>query len=98
MRRIRCAIVLASLLALTACGPAPRRAEKSPMQQRIEKMFNAADADRDEWLTPSELEAGFPWLAGKFAEIDSDHNGKVSLAELTSYIELSRMLPEAKKK
>lgn len=85
------------VLAVVACGSAPRRAGKSPMQQRIEKMFNAADSDGDEWLTPAELDAGFPWLAGKFADIDTDHNGKVSLAEITSYIELSRMLPEKKR-
>jgi hypothetical protein len=86
------------LLSLAACAGPSRRAEKSPMQLRIEKMFNAADADRDEWLTPDELAAGFPWLDGKFADIDTDHNGKVSLAELTSYIELSRMLAPEKKR
>jgi hypothetical protein len=91
-------VLVVMLLALTACGPAPRRADKSPMQQRIERMFAAADKDGDEWLTPQELDAGFPWLAGKFADIDTDHNGKVSLAEITSYIELQRMLPDPSRK
>ena len=91
-------IVLLVLLSLAACGAPQQRPNKSPMQQRIEKMFNAADTDGDEWLTPAELDAGFPWLAGKFAEIDTDHNGKVSLAEITSYIELSRMLPDPNRK
>ena len=100
MKRVSSAsgLVFLLVLALVACGAAPRRAGKSPMQQRIEKMFTAADTDGDEWLTPAELDAGFPWLAGKFAEIDTDHNGKVSLAEVTSYIELSRMLPDSSRK
>ncbi len=98
MSRIQHVVVVATLLALAACSAPSRRSEKSPMQQRIEKMFTAADTDGDEWLTPAELDAGFPWLAGKFAEIDTDHNGKVSLAEVTSYIELSRMLPDSSRK
>ena len=81
----------------SACAP-ERRAEKSPTYRRIEKLFIAADIDQDEWLTPAELDAGFPWLAGKFAEIDTDHNGKVSLAEVDSYIELQRMLPDPARK
>ena len=98
MNRIQHLVVVAALLALAACGVTQQRPNKSAMQVRIEKMFNAADADHDEWLTPQELDAGFPWLAGKFSDIDTDHNGKVSLAEVTSYIELQRMLPSPKKR
>ena len=88
-----------ALALLTACaGPHERRREMTRMQERIEKMFNAADTDKDEWLTPAELDAGFPWLAGKFDEIDTDHNGKVSLAEVGSYIELQSMQPTPRKK
>jgi hypothetical protein len=76
-----------------------RRPDKSPMQRKIDAMFQAADQDADEWLTPAELDGGFPWLAGKFAEVDTDNNGKVSLAEVSSYIVLQRMqTPEPRKK
>ena len=89
---MRRAIVIAGLLALLGGCASSHRPEKSPMMKKIEAMFNAADADHDEWLTPEELDAGFPWLKGKFADIDTDHNGKVSLAEVSSYIELQSML------
>ncbi len=90
-----CAVIV--LCQLAACAQ-QRRPERSPMQRRIDAMFEAADKERDEWLTPAELDAGFPWLAGRFADVDTDHNGKVSLAEVTSYIELQSMQPEPKKK
>ena len=91
-------VVVLCLLSLLAGCAVSRRPTKSRMHQRIEKMFTAADADGDEWLTPAELDAGFPWLAGKFSDVDTDRNGKVSLAETVSYIELQSMQPEPKKK
>jgi hypothetical protein len=91
-------IAVCSLTLLAACGTPHRRAPRSPMELRVEKMFKAADADADEWLTPAELETGFPWLGGKFRSVDTDGNGKVSLAEVTSYIELQSMQPEPKRK
>jgi hypothetical protein len=96
IRTVLVALVLSGLLA--ACGPAPRRPDKSRMQQRIDAMFTEADKDGDEWLSAAELETGFPWLAGKSAEIDTDDNGKVSLAEISSHIELQSMQPPPKKK
>jgi len=96
IRSIVCAIALLGLLA--ACSTPHRRPARSPMQHKIEKMFKAADTDGDEWLTPAELDAGFPWLAGKFDEVDTDHNGKVSEAEVASYVELQALQPPAKKK
>ena len=91
-------ILIAVLVSLAACSAPTRRSSKSPMQQKIEKMFNAADVDHDEWLTAEELDAGFPWLKGRFAEIDLDRNGKLSLAEVESFIDLQRMLPPERKK
>jgi hypothetical protein len=85
-------------MSLVACGASSQRPDKSPMQRRIDAMFTKADKDGDEWLTPAELQAGFPWLAGKSAEIDTDDNGKVSLAEISSHIELQSMQPPPKKK
>ena len=96
MKRILVPVLIAVLVA--GCATPHRRQARSPMQHRIEKMFKAADADGDEWLTPAELDAGFPWLAGKFSEVDTDHNGKVSEAEVGSYIELQALQPPAKKK
>jgi len=92
-------IVLCFLLvALAGCGVSHRKPDRSPMHKRVEAMFNEADVDHDEWLTREELAAGFPWLAGKYHEIDTDDNGKVSLAETQSHIELSRMLPEPRRR
>lgn len=92
LRIARGGLLLLALAGTAACGgPHGRHRGPSPTYDRVEKMFVQADVDKDEWLTPAELASGFPWLAGKFAEIDTDNNGKISLAELASYIELQQM-------
>ena len=95
MNKLICCAVIATLVA--GCATPHRRQARSPMERKIEKMFQAADTDGDEWLTPAELDAGFPWLAGKFSEVDTDHNGKVSEAEVGSYIELQALQPPPSK-
>jgi hypothetical protein len=77
-----------ALLCLVACaGPGDYYGSRS-LRKQIDTQFKAADTDKDEWLTPVEFEAGLPSLAGKFKDVDTDHNSKVNLAELRSYVEL----------
>lgn len=56
-----------------------------PMKERVRVFFEAADVDHDEQLTPAEFET-LKLPGGKFEDVDTDHNGLVSLAELRSYV------------
>ena len=87
-----------SLLAACATPHKKRHGDSSALNRRIDAQFDAADTNNDEWLSPAEFDAGLPWLKGKFDEVDTDHNGKVSLAELRSYIELQMMKSPAARK
>ena len=90
--------VALSLLSACATPHKKRHGDSSELNRRIDAQFDAADTNNDEWLSPAEFDAGLPWLKGKFDEVDTDHNGKVSLAELRSYIELQMMRSEPGKK
>src|SRR5258708_40354958 len=88
------ATLAAGLLIACATPHKKRHGDSSELNRRIDVQFDAADTNNDEWLSSAEFDAGLPWLKGKFDEVDTDHNGKVSLAELRSYIELQMMRSE----
>lgn len=69
----------ALLLAVGGC------AGNQTMKERVRVFFEAADVDHDEQLTPAEFET-LKLPGGKFEDVDTDHNGRVSLAELRSYV------------
>ncbi|MDD3763004.1 MAG: hypothetical protein PHP86_06925 [Nevskiales bacterium] len=80
-----------SLLMLGACA-GPRRAgmEHADIDE-LRHRFEAADVDGDEALTPAEAEAGMPQLLDVFATVDTDHNGRATLAEIRSYLQWQRI-------
>lgn len=81
----------AALLAACAAPREPRSGDGPGLRQRVEAEFKKADKNGDEWLSREELAAGLPDLAGKFDDIDLDHNGRVNFAELWSYVEWRRV-------
>ncbi len=78
-------------LLLSACA-SPRERGPSPQALRIGEAFKRADTNGDEQLSREEFAKGFPAFAKAFDDIDVDHNGKINLAELQSYMEWSRVL------
>lgn len=64
---------------------------RQPYQLRIEQEFRAADIDGDEQLTPEEYRAGWPNDEVAFETLDTDANGRLSLAELMAYADWRRI-------
>jgi hypothetical protein len=52
--------------------------------------FAAADTDHDGMLTKAEAQKGMPFVAKHFDEIDAVKAGKVSVADITKFIEERR--------
>ncbi len=88
------------LLALSAAacsgGGVRYGAQRSAADLEREARFQAADSDKDELLTLEEVRAGMPELVDLFDTIDTDGNGKLTLAEIRSYAEWQRIskMPE----
>lgn len=82
MKRIvtRVCVVLPGILAA-----APIFAQ-STIPPKLEARFAAADVDHDGKLTKAEAQAGMPLLAEHFDEIDSTHQGYVTLAQIEQYV------------
>ncbi len=74
-------MLCAAGLVLTSCAGTSR----TSVSRQIRDAFNAADADHDEQLSPAEF-AKLPLTGVKFEELDTDGNGRISLAELQSYL------------
>ena len=68
---------------------APQQAAElaSQFERRITQRFEAADADKSGFLSREELEKRLPAYAGRFAEIDADGDGMVSMSELTAFMQ-----------
>jgi Ca2+-binding EF-hand superfamily protein len=52
--------------------------------------FAAADLDHDGYLSPDEAKQGMPRLAAHFGEIDGNHDGRLSAAEILDYLRQRR--------
>ncbi|MGH8446393.1 MAG: EF-hand domain-containing protein [Solimonas sp.] len=89
MRLILLSLLLASLALAASCASDPQ----PTINQQIRDAFKAADKDGDEQLSPAEF-ADLPLKGVKFEEVDTDGNGKVSLAELQSYLVWRRVQAE----
>ena len=59
-------------------------------QDHIKIRFTAADADHDGMLTKAEAEKGMASVAKHFDEIDTAKAGKLSLADVTKFMEERR--------
>ncbi len=81
--------------ALVACGSAPpQHGLQDARTQAIRDAFKKADANNDEQLSREEF-ATLGIQDANFDEVDTDDNGRVSLAELRSYLEWRRVKAEA---
>ena len=66
--------------------PAPT----SPSDARLQRLmtrFHRADRNGDGQLTREEAQKGMPRVYRHFSEIDTDHKGYVTLAQIASYLE-----------
>ena len=81
------------ILTLAACASGgPRRG--APLQAyevRLQEQFTAADVDGDEQLTVDEYAKGFSEVDVGFNTLDSDGNGRISLAEMKAYAQWRRI-------
>ncbi|ALK32926.1 EF-hand domain-containing protein [Burkholderia plantarii] len=75
----RLSIILVALVAASSAYA------QSSMQQKLEQRFAAADADHDGKLTLAEAQAGMPRLAAHFDEIDTAHQGYVTLDQIEQF-------------
>lgn len=55
---------------------------QAQMKQRFESAWKRADTDGDGALSKSEAEQGMPRLARHFDQIDTSHDGSITLAEV----------------
>lgn len=82
-------LLCAAALTLTACASTQRPS----ISRQVQEAFTAADADHDEQLSPEEF-ANLPLKDAAFADLDTDDNGRISLAELQSYLTWRRVQAE----
>lgn len=68
---------------------AARRGSGSP-GAKFEAYFGRADADGDGVLSRAEAERGMPRIAGKFARIDQNRDGRLTLDELKAWLALRK--------
>lgn len=87
MRRILIATTLACLLPLAAFSQPNDRLARGAEQ--LKQRFAKADIDGDGALTRDEAKA-MPRVASHFDEIDADHDGKVTLQEITASLAAMR--------
>ena len=64
------------------CMPSFSYADNASRNREIEERFAAADKNHDCKLTLTEAQAGMPRVAAHFNEIDVDHKGYVTVAEI----------------
>ena len=85
---ILCAALLAgaSLVANAQDADAPQRGQR---MAELQKRFAAADTNGDGRLTKEEARK-MPMVAKHFDEIDTGHNGSVSMADITAYLRARR--------
>lgn len=63
------------------CRQDPERC-RAQMKERFEAAWKRADTDGDGTLSRGEAEKGMPRLARHFDQIDTDHDGRVTVAEV----------------
>jgi hypothetical protein len=92
---MRAYLLIPLTLIVAACGNhGPRRGGPGSMDALgpYKTQFEAADADGDEQLSRDEVAGGMPELLPRFETVDTDHNERISNAELSSYLEWQRIV------
>ena len=62
--------------------PAATQAEQSAFEKKIDQRFRQADVNGRGYLTKAEAKKEFPWVANNFDQVDKNHDGRLSLAEV----------------
>lgn len=79
-----CKNLILSLAGLLALAAQPGFAQDA-MSRQIAVRFAAADEDHDGKLTKAEAHAGMPRIAQVFDQIDVDHHGYITLAQIAAF-------------
>lgn len=82
------------LVLLTAACASERR---KPISEQLKQEFKTADKNGDEALDRDEF-ATFTLPDAKFEDLDTDNNGKVTLAEVKSYVIWRRVQAEGRRR
>ena len=89
-RRTRWHLALASILAATVASGAFAQAAGGGRGKEVaaeaKKRFAAADVDHDGKLTKAEAEAGMPFVAEHFDEIDTARKGSVTMRDIAVFV------------
>ncbi|CAB3795805.1 hypothetical protein LMG27177_03968 [Paraburkholderia fynbosensis] len=72
-------IILAAMFAVSSAFA------QNSMQQMLEARFTAANATHDGKLTKEQAQAGMPRVAAYFDEIDTTHQGYVTLEQIEQF-------------
>jgi hypothetical protein len=96
MKKIfRSTFIAAALLSLPMIGIAQDETTEAPAaggkaHGRFKEKFKAADTNGDRKLSKEEMQKGMPRLAEHFDEIDSNHDGQVTPAEMKTFIKAKK--------
>ncbi len=84
MRSSKFSVLLATaLLVGVAMGAQAAATDADPGKlQKLEQRFKAANKAGDGKLTPEEAKAGMPFVGKHFDQIDKDHKGYVTMADI----------------
>lgn len=75
-------LVMLTMALGTSCHAGDRGAHREAAIEKLRAKFQAADTDRDGFLSRDEAAKGMPRIAVHFDEADADHDGKLSQAEV----------------
>lgn len=71
-------------------GREGRKMDPEKMEQMFDQRFKAADKNGDGMLSREEAAAGMPRIAEHFDEIDTNKDGKLTVAEIQAWINKTR--------
>src|SRR3546814_6447048 len=81
------------VLLLTSCATERHK----PISAQLKQQFKAADKNTDEALDRDEFN-NFSLPDAKFEQLDTDNNGKVTLAEVKNYVIWRRVQAEGRRR
>lgn len=80
----------AALLFIAAALASQPVLAQGGMAKQLQARFTAADVNHDGKLTKPEAQAGMPRLAPFFDQIDPDHTGSITFAQITAFMAQQR--------
>lgn len=81
-------VLVATMLFALSLGAARAQGASriEQFQARLDERFGAADQDKDGWVTRAEAEAGMPFVARHFDQIDTQGKGRLSKDDIVAYV------------